>query len=181
MDLSAFFGVVSTIDFAMLGLWWVTVQSRPELRRREAAGGRMAYLVSLQFVIPGTASLLAQIAPSVTEVWRISFGLAGIVGVLSIALVVSALAEGGSVLVARLLRCVALPIYAVLTIIAATSGMFHHSTRFAPVQVEAILFCVITLLGAQLAWAVAMTPDPEAEAEAEAAAAFEFAGVGTDS
>jgi hypothetical protein len=63
MNLGAFFGVVSTVDFALLGLWWVTVQARPDLRRNGSSAARMAYVVSLQFIVPGTAGLLAQADP----------------------------------------------------------------------------------------------------------------------
>lgn len=159
MDLSAFFGVLSTVDFALLGLWWVTVQARSDLREQTAAGGRMAYMVSLQFVVPGTAALLAQVAPDLSAVWRISFGVAGVAGVLSIVLISPALVAEGAASVARLLRFVALPLYAVLIAIALSAGAFQSNARFQPLQVEAVLFCMITFLSAQLAWAAAMTPD----------------------
>ena len=108
MNLSAFFGVVATIDFALLGLWWVAVQARPDLREHGSAAARMAYVVSLQFVVPGTASLLALVDPAVTMVWRVSFAIAGVTGIL------------------------------------------------------AILFCLVVLLSAQVAWAAAMSTDPDA-------------------
>ncbi|MGH6657369.1 MAG: hypothetical protein ACRDVE_19470 [Actinocrinis sp.] len=159
MDLSAFFGVVSTVDFALLGLWWVTVQSRPDLRRREAEAGRMAYLVSLQFVVPGTAALLAQVAPDVSAVWRISFALAGITGVLAIALFIPTLRAAGSPSVANVLAFGAIPLYLALIAVSATAWLFQANAQLKPLQVEGIFFCVITLLGAQVAWAVAMSPE----------------------
>lgn len=159
MDLSAFFGVVATVDFALLGLWWVTVQSRPDLRRREPEAGRMAYLVSLQFVVPGTAALLAQVAPDVNAVWRISFALAGITGIIAILLSVPTLVAAGSRGIANALRFGAIPLYIALIAISATASLFQSNAQLNPLQVEGILFSVITLLGAQVAWAVAMSPE----------------------
>lgn len=162
MDLSAFFGVVSTVDFALLGLWWVTVQARPDLRRRERETGRMAYLVSLQFVVPGTSALVAQVDPDLAAVWRIAFGVAGATGVLAIAMFVPTLISTGSRSVAIVLCLVALPLYTALTAVAATAGFFENA-QIKPLQVEAILFCVITLLSTELAWAVAMSAEPRQE------------------
>jgi hypothetical protein len=163
MELSSFFGVVSTVDFALLGLWWVAVQASPDLRRRGAGGGRMAYIVSLQFVVPGTASLLAQVSPSLTIIWRISFAVAGVSGILAIILMVPALAAVGEVTVSRFLRIGGLPLYALMTIIAVIPD-FLSNDKVNALNVEAILFCLVIFLGAQVAWAAAMPPDLEADA-----------------
>ena len=164
MDLSAFFGVVSTVEFALLGLGWVTVQTREDLRRREAQGLGMAYLVSLQFVVPGTASLLAQVAPDLEAVWRISFAIAGVSGlgaIIALRPVLLANGEGG---VAKILSWGALPLYAVITVIAVLPDLFGSlSTRFDALQVEAVLFCLTIFLSAQTAWAAAMAPERTVE------------------
>jgi hypothetical protein len=163
MNLSAFFGIVSTVDFALLGLWWVTVQARSDLREHGSHGGRLAYVVSLQFVVPGTASLLAQVAPSMTAVWRVSFAIAGATGILAILSLVPALAAAGELVVARFLRFGAVPSYALMTVIAVTpSFLSGASTRLDALQVEAILFCLVVFLGAQVAWAAAMSTGPAA-------------------
>jgi hypothetical protein len=75
-DLTAFYGIISGVNFTLLGLWWVAVQELKHLRQTGA--GRMAYIVSLQFLLPGTAALLSQVAPKVTGLWRGSFTLAGV-------------------------------------------------------------------------------------------------------
>lgn len=157
MSLGAFFGIVSTVDFALLGLWWVAVQARPDLREHGTGAARMAYVVSLQFIVPGTAALLAQVSPTLTIVWRVSFAIAGVLGGLAIVLLVPALAASGAVAVGRFLRFGALPIYALMTFIAISPGLLSGSSnRLSPLQVEAILFCLVIFLGAQVAWAAAM-------------------------
>ncbi len=159
--MSAFFGVVSTVDFALLGLWWVTVQTRADLRKPGANAGRMAYVVSLQFIVPGTAALLAQVAPALTMIWRVSFAIAGVTGILAILLLVPALAASGALPVARFLRFGALPLYALMTFIALAPGLFSDtSAKLSALQVEAILSCLAIFLAAQVAWAAAMSSDP---------------------
>jgi hypothetical protein len=160
MSLGAFFGVVSTVDFALLGLWWVTVQARADLRRHHATASRMAYVVSQQFIVPGTASLLAQVDPAVTAVWRVSFAVAGVTGIAAIVLLVPALAASGEVTVARSLRFGAVPLYALMTLIAV---LFFPSGTLGALQGEGILFCLVVFLSTQVAWAAAMSMDPAAE------------------
>ena len=159
MDLSAFYGVVATVDFALLGLWWVTVQARPDLRANEGAQARMAYLVSLQFVVPGTAALLAQVAPGLAAVWRVSFALAGVTGIAAVVILAPALTTVGARREATFMRWAVIPLYGLLTVIAAVPGLF--GSRVNALQVEAVFFCLLVLLGAETAWAAAMTPDRE--------------------
>jgi hypothetical protein len=148
VSLGSFFGVVSTVDFALLGLWWVTVQTRAELRKHRSTGARMAYAVSLQFIVPGTASLLAQVDPAVTTVWRVSFAVAGVTGITAIVLLVPALAASGERTVVRSLRFGAMPLYALMTLIA----VFRlSSATLSALQVEGILFCLVVFLGTQVA------------------------------
>lgn len=163
MNLSTFFGVVSTVDFALLGLWWVTVQTRADLRKHGSTASRMAYAVSLQFIVPGTASLLAQVDPAVTAVWRLSFAIAGVTGIAAIVLLVPALAASGELAVARFLRFGAIPLYALMTFIAVFG---FPSTTLSALQVEAILFCLVVFLSTQVAWAAAMSTDPAAKTDA---------------
>jgi hypothetical protein len=163
MNLSGFFGVVSTVDFALLGLWWVAVQARPDLRKRGSAAARMSYLVSLQFIVPGAASLLAQVDPTVTAVWRVSFAIAAVTGIVAIVFLVPTLHATGALTVERFLRFGALPMYALVTLIALIAP---GTSKLSALQVEAILFCLVIALSVQVAWAAAMSEgsaDPTAQ------------------
>jgi len=65
MNQSAFYGVVAAANLTLLGLWWVAVKDRTNLvGHKDAASRRAAYLVSLQFAIPATVALLAQVNPA---------------------------------------------------------------------------------------------------------------------
>lgn len=162
MDLSAFFGVVSTVDFALLGLWWVTVQARPDLRSKQLKTGKAAYLVSLEFVIPGTASLLAQVAPNLQIVWRIAFAALGLIGIVAIVGLWPAMRRAGASGVAGLLVLTTVPCYAVIVLLAAWPQIVTRlNVQLSALQVEAIVFCVAIFLSAQTAWAAAMSPESE--------------------
>lgn len=162
MDLSAFYAVVSGVNFTLLGLWWVAVNDRAELRT-----GRMAYVVSLQFVIPGTVSLLSQVAPDVPVLWRSAFTLAGLAGAASVLLMssaVSASARGA----AALLRFGAVPLYLAVAVVAAVPGATEAAKpTLTSLQIEAILLCLLVFLGVQSAWWIAMTPPAPVNAQEE--------------
>jgi hypothetical protein len=156
MDLSAFYSVISGINFTLLGLWWVAARERKELG--DAAGRRTAYLVSLGFVIPGTVALLSQIAPETPLLWRTSFSVAGIAGAAGMFLLSGAVKEHiGAPVLAGLLRYLAVPIYLLVALIALFPRI-GRPLSLTGLQLEAILLCLIVFLGVQAAWVVAYTP-----------------------
>ena len=162
MDISAFYAVVAGINFTLLGLWWVAVLERPDLRRAGSRAGQMAYVVSLQFLLPGTVALLSQVAPNVAFVWRTAFVLGGAAGVLGIVLLVPILLETHLRTPARLLLAVGLPIHALVAIVALLPDVRSIlGGDLNSLQVEAVLFCLLVLLGAQTAWAAAMAPSQD--------------------
>jgi cytochrome bd-type quinol oxidase subunit 2 len=165
MDFSGFFGVVSTVDFALLGLWWVAVQARPDLRSRKSKASRASYLVSLQFVVPGTAALLAQVDPQLTAIWRVSFAIAGLCGAVSILLLAPSLRAKGAGLALKFLRLGAVPLYAIIAVLSVLPHFPPSGAQISALQLEALIFCLMVLLGAQIAWVVAMSdaPDPAEE------------------
>jgi hypothetical protein len=170
LDINAFFGVVSGIDFTLLGLWWVAVQDRHDLRRRASHHGRMAYAVSLQFIVPGTAGLLGQVAPQVPMVWQIAYALAGASGAVAALMLAPTLAGAGSSRVAALLRWCVAPLYALITVVAVDPKLVTGlGSKLTGLQVEGIFFCLLVFIGAQTAWAAAMSPEPPADEAAEEA------------
>ena len=78
---------LGTLSFTLLGLWWVVAE-----RRRtwfdNAHHRRMAYVVSLHFMLPGAMSVLSLVDSTGTFFWRLVFALAGIAGMVG-ALMVS--------------------------------------------------------------------------------------------
>jgi len=159
MDIAAFYAVVAGVNFTLLGLWWVAVQDKVDLRDR--AERRMAYVVALQFMVPGTASLISQVAPTVTSIWRVTFALAGVAGAVGVLLVVPVLRRASSRGAAVFLLGAALPLYLLVTLVAAVPGVHEVvSRKLTGLQTEAILFSLLVLLSVQVAWLVAMIPAP---------------------
>jgi hypothetical protein len=159
MDQSAFYGVVSAINFTLLGLWWVAVKDRAGFEGDHGLSHRTAYLVSLQFVIPGTVSLLAQVAPDVPLVWRAAFAVAGIVGAVGSATLAAELRRTSDLRVApALFLAFGVPLYALVAIVAVVPLPTALDVGLSPIQVEALLLSLVVFLGVQEAWAVSMTP-----------------------
>jgi hypothetical protein len=160
MDIAAFYAVVAGVNFTLLGLWWVAVHERVDLR--DAVERRMAYVVALQFMVPGTTALISQVAPTLTVLWRITFALAGLGGAIGILQVVPVLRRAAARTAAMLLLSLGLPAYLLVALVAAVPAVHQAvSSKLTGLQTEAILFSLLVLLSVQVAWTVAMTPPPD--------------------
>ncbi|MGH3474351.1 MAG: hypothetical protein ACRDOT_05485 [Aeromicrobium sp.] len=170
MNQTAFYGVVAAANLTLLGLWWVAVKDRTNLvGHKDAASRRAAYLVSLQFAIPATVALLAQVSPDERAIWRLAFGTAGVVGAIGIALLAQQIWTGT---VARfspiVFAVVGIPIYVLVAVVAfAPTVVADVGLTLQPIEVEGMLFSALLFLGVQEAWVVSMTPSEEAETEVE--------------
>jgi hypothetical protein len=159
VDISTFYGVVAGINFTLLGLWWVAVLERADLRRAGSRQSQMAYVVSLQFLLPGAVALLSQAAPTVAFVWRTAFLLGGVAGVVGIVMLVPILLRTHLRTPARLLLVLGVPLHTLVAIVAVLPELrSSFGLELNSLQVEAILFCLLVLLGAQTAWTAAMAP-----------------------
>ena len=170
MNQSAFYGVLAAANLTLLGLWWVAVKDRTNLvGHKDAASRHAAYLVSLQFAIPATAALLAQVNPDEKAIWRIAFGSAGVVGAIGIALLAQQIWTGT---VARyspiLFALFGIPAYVLVTVVAfAPTVVTDAGLTLTPIEVEGMLFSAVLFLGVQEAWVVSMTPTDGAETAVE--------------
>ena len=168
MDQSAFYGVVSAINFTLLGLWWVAVKDLRGAVEETASTRRTAYLVSLQFVIPGTVALLAQVSPEVAQVWRTAFAIAGVVGVVSVVMLANELRRtSGGQLIPDLFVGLGVPLYVAVVAVAVLPLAGLLPASFTPIQAEAVLVTLLVVLGVQEAWAVSMTAKQEPTAKSD--------------
>jgi hypothetical protein len=170
VDVQTFYVTVSAISFTLLGLWWVVVQDR-ETWRMNVARRRMAYVVSLHFVLPGVMSVVAIIAPDLSILWRITFLTAGLLGLLGAAYVVGTLTdERDCPRLVRIIEFVVIPIYALIAIVAVVpEGVRQLGLDLAPLQIEGISLALILFFGVQAAWVLMVEPPRESPAEADAA------------
>jgi hypothetical protein len=157
-----FYQSVSTASYTHLGLWLVVVQARDEWRF-VVARRRMAYIVSLHFLLPGAMSVLALAAPDQAIVWRVSFAVAGAIGVIGVALIAQTLRQDADA--PRLVRWqqwVVLPVYIVITAPAIAPGIVQAlGLSLTPLQTEAIVLSLLLFFGVQSAWFLLVEPTKE--------------------
>ncbi|MGI9083773.1 MAG: hypothetical protein ACR2FE_00600 [Aeromicrobium sp.] len=167
MDQTAFYGVVSAINFTLLGLWWVAVKDRSDLVGDSASSRRMAYLVSLQFVIPATVSLFAQVAPQEKAVWRIAFAAGGVAGAVAVAMLAQEIRATTRARIAPVLFALfGVPLYLLVIAVSFVPTLVADvGLALTPIEVEGLIFSAIVFLGVQEAWVVSMTPPRETAVE----------------
>ena len=162
MPQDVFYQSVSTASFTLLGLWLVVVQARDEWRFA-LARRRMAYIVSLHFLLPGAMSVFALAAPDQAIVWRVSFAVAGAIGVVGVALIAQTLRQDADApKVVRWLQWVVLPIYILITAVAIEPGLVQAAgLGLTPLQTEAIVLSLLLFFGVQSAWFLLVEPTNE--------------------
>jgi hypothetical protein len=152
MTLDTFYAILSGICFTLAGLWWNVANSRKDWLKvsslRSLAGG-----VYASFLIPGVMSLGAQIGGENKLVWRSVFAIAAIFGMVFTTRLLTHLRKLGQVGFFGRTRWLVILIYALVLIV----GIFPELAGplgLAPIQVEALLLCIIVLTGNGLAWEV---------------------------
>lgn len=149
MDLATFYATVSATGFTLLGLWWVVVDKHPEWFA-DRVTARMAYVVSLHFMIPAASSLLSLVAPDKAIVWRVVFVATGLSGAAGALLVVRSRHVTGWT-PGTTSMVLALPVYLLAVLVALVP---HVSTAvgLTALQVEGFLTSLILLLGLHAVW-----------------------------
>jgi len=169
MDTNAFYATASGLCFTLLGFWWVVVQFRHDELTSDGPRRRLAFVVSLHFVIPGIMSLASLLAGDNGILWRIAFGGGGLLG---LAAVVIAGRQGvpgvaGALATVHRLEWLVAPLYLVLTLVAIAPEL-ARGIGLAPLQVEGYVLTTIVLLGILFAWALFTEPTRHHDADAEA-------------
>ena len=159
MDVGQFYAAVAAINFTLLGLWWVAVIERRQLRDGGPAVRRMAHAVSLQFLIPGALSLLAQVAPGVPVIWRTAFAAAGIFGALSVLRLSPEVIRENEMTqrAGFLLRACAIPLHLAIVVVALVP---FKGLSITSLQIEGIMLSVLVFLCAHTAWTVGIAAAP---------------------
>ncbi len=156
MDLSTFYALMSVTCFTLVGLWWTVLERHPEWRRdtrlRRAAGG-----IYLSFLLPGVMSMFAQVNPSSPLMWRVSFGLTAVVGLVSSAMLLG-VEPTGTVGPFRRFRWLTPALYAAIVVLGVAPEL-AGLVAATPLQVASVLLIALVLLAHGLAWEFMMEPD----------------------
>jgi hypothetical protein len=161
MDTSTFYATTSAVSFTLLGFWWVVVQFRHEEMTQERGRRRLAFVVSLHFVLPGLMSLGALLTGDAPIIWRLTFGLAGVAGMVAVLVASRGVSHPtGAIAAIGRYEWLALPLYAVLTIVAIRPDLVQTTVGLAPLQVEGAVMTLLVFLGIIFAWALFTDPQP---------------------
>src|SRR5688500_4768813 len=84
LDTATFYATTSALSFTLPGLWWSVVQFRHDQMTVDRGRRRLAVVLSLHFILPGLMSLGALLTGDAPIGWRVTFGTAGIAGMVAV-------------------------------------------------------------------------------------------------
>ena len=161
MDTAAFYATTSAVSFTLLGFWWVVVQFRHDEMTQDPGRRRLAFVVSLHFILPGLMSLGALLTGDAPLIWRLTFGTAGVAGMVAVVIASRGVSEPtGAIATIGRFEWLALPLYAVLTIVAIRPELVRENFKLEPLQVEGTIMTFLVFLGIVFAWALFTEPHP---------------------
>ena len=161
MDTGTFYATTSAVSFTLLGFWWVVVQFRHEEMTQDRGRRRLAFVVSLHFILPGLMSLGALLTGDAPLVWRLTFGIAGIVGMIAVVTASRGIVEPtGAIAAIGRYEWLALPLYAIITLVAIRPDLVQTAVGLAPLQVEGTIMTLLVGLGIFFAWSLFTEPHP---------------------
>ena len=159
MDTAAFYATTSAVSFTLLGFWWVVVQFRHDEMTFDRGRRRLAFVVSLHFILPGLMSLGALLTGDAPIVWRLTFGTAGIAGMVAVVVASRGIQDPtGAIASIGRFEWVALPLYAVLTYVAFRPESIRESFQLEPLQIEGVIMTFLVFLGIMFAWLLFTEP-----------------------
>ena len=170
MDTNAFYSTASGLCFTLLGFWWVVVQFRHDELTSDGPRRRLAFVVSLHFVIPGIMSLASLLAGDNGVLWRIAFGSAGALGLVAVVIAGRNAVPGatGALAMVQQLEWLVAPLYVILALVAIVPEIARSTIGLQPLQVEGYVLTTIVLLGILFAWALFTEPTRKHDFDAEA-------------
>jgi hypothetical protein len=122
---------------------------------------RLAFVVSLHFILPGLMSLGALLTGDAPLIWRLTFGTAGVAGMVAVVIASRGVSEPtGAIATIGRFEWLALPLYAVLTIVAIRPELVRENFKLEPLQVEGTIMTFLVFLGIVFAWALFTEPHP---------------------
>lgn len=150
MNINTFYAVTAATCFTLVGLWWSVVKDKTEWLQDEAKR-RLAGGVYASFLIPALMSLGAQIGGTTPFIWQAVFVIAAGAGItFSSRLIQLTRAANPNGAFSR--NSWSVP---VLYVIVLFFALFPNLARFIglePLQMEALLLCLLILIAHALTW-----------------------------
>jgi hypothetical protein len=159
MDTGTFYATTSAVSFTLLGFWWVVVQFRHNEMTQDPGRRRLAFVVSLHFILPGLMSLGALLTADAPLIWRLTFASAGVAGMIAVVTGARGVKDPTGVIAALgRYEWLALPLYLVITLVALNPDAIKSATGLLPLQVEGAVMTLLVGLGIVFAWALFTEP-----------------------
>ena len=158
--METFYSVAASLCFTLLGFWWAVVQFRHSDWMGTKGRRYMAYSLSLHFFLPGIMCLVALVPDDARIIWRIAFGLSGLLGLIAtVLIVVTTKADTGSMRLIHVGEWLIAPLYAIITLLAIDPTIVKAvGIALKPVEVEGLIMGVLIFLGVNLAWILLAEP-----------------------
>lgn len=148
--------------FALLGFWWIVIQMRHDEFTTNRRMRTIAYSVSLSFVLPGLMSLTALLAVENNALWRVGFGVAGVIGAaqtLYLTLTPAFVVRRAAIRVGRWAQAV---LYVMIALLALRPSLPNDmGVDVSGLAVEGAMVAVFLFLGVNMAFAYFMHPSHE--------------------
>ena len=162
--LDQFYSTVAQASFTLLALYWVLLQLRHDEWFGNAAYRRSAYDVSLYFLLPGMMSLLSLLAVQQPNVWRVSFVVFGVIGIVESVLVMTRRGElGTGDRLVRVADVLSIVLYGLAVLIAIWRDVADDiGLDLRPLEAEGIVVAALLALGIVLAAAMFVSSGPAA-------------------
>jgi hypothetical protein len=113
----------------------------------------------LHFILPGLMSLAALLTGDLPILWRLTFGTAGIAGMIAVVMASRGVADPTGTLAAiGRAEWIALPLYAILTLVAIDPDLIKANFNLVPLQVEGIVMTLLVGFGIVFAWLLFTEP-----------------------
>ena len=158
--METFYATAAQLCFTLLGFWWAVVQFRHHDWMADYGRRRMAYSLSLHFFLPGIMCLVALVPDDARLIWRITFGLSGLIGIIATILVVTTTRDDtGNMRLIRVGQWLIAPLYALVTLLAFFPELVVASgINLKPLEVEGLTIGLLIFLGVNLAWTLLAEP-----------------------
>ena len=82
-----FYSATAQMSFVLLGFWWAVVTLKREEWFADPVRLRIAYLVTVHFLVTGIGSAVSLLAVQNSVIWRVGFGVGGAFGAIASVLV----------------------------------------------------------------------------------------------
>jgi hypothetical protein len=160
MDEATFYTTTTQVSFALLGFWWVVVEFKHDRLMSDRLHRRMAYDVSLHFLLPGVMSVMALLTDGAPLLWRTVFAVAALTGAAASLSVMRAVRNRPQNAVTAAIRWLFIVGYLLIALFAAAPTLSGSmGMALEPLQVEGFLVSVILFLDVNLAWSFFAQPE----------------------